>query len=926
MQTVETELSQQLIEPLTRRERQMLVLLAEGYSRPEIAARLTMGLGSVKTHLHHVYGKLGVSTKRQALDRARALCLLATTPGARGDRLPMPAWPTALTPLLGREQEIAQLHQLLRRPEIRLITITGPGGVGKTSLGVHVVREAQAAFADGSFFVNLAPVSDPTLILPTIAQALGVPESSRRLWLDNLKDYLRDQQVLLLLDNFEQLVTAAPLLTDLLSASAGVRLLVTSRVALRVRGEQEFLLSPLALPDQSVVETLLQYPSVALFVARAQAVQRDFRLTTENAAAVAVICARLDGLPLALELAAARIRLFPPPAMLARLRDSPLQLLTIGARDLPGRQQTLRHAIHWSYALLDAPAQRAFRWLAVFVGGSLLEAALSVLGPTTTAELLEALVSQSLVRQRETDGSARLTMLETIREFGWEQLIQTAEQEAARRAHATYYLSFAEAAELELTGADQKAWLRRLDHEQDNLRAALRWTLDQRDSSAAVRLAGALRRFWFARGHWSEGRRWQEDALALDDAAYDTGPTPAQSTGGWTNAGLAKQALGSGAARDLAARAKALCGAGTLARFQGDFARARTLCGQSLALFRSLADQTGVVMALAQLVRISILQTDQTAAAAFVTEAGALIEALPDSAVKADAYCELSFWHGLGNHHRAAKAGRYMAESERIHRALHNQSGLAFAVLTQANVTFWQGDAIRATPRYVEAERLALELGDDRLIGRVAVGRVLLELKTGDFAAARRRLDDNLQLGAIRGDYQLPAFLAVLAAILLKQGLAEWSARVYGMAEAWPGTGQTNTLYTLLSQNYRIGDIRAELRAQMGDEAFAREMAAGRQLTLEDLPTIPYPPAPAQQPAVAGAAAPAAAPGALLTAREIEVLRLLAQDLSNPQIAERLVVSRRTVDAHLRSIYDKLGVKSRYAAVGAAQAQGWLPR
>ena len=212
MQTVETELSQRLIEPLTRRERQMLVLLAEGFSRPEIAARLTMGLGSVKTHLHHVYGKLGVSTKRQALDRAQALGLLATTPGARGDRLPMPAWPTPLTPLLGREQEIAQLHQLLRRKEIRLITITGPGGVGKTSLGVHVVREAQAAFADGSFLVNLAPVSDPTLILPTIAQALSVPKSPRRLWLDNLKDYLRDQQVLLLLDNFEQLVDrrAAP--------------------------------------------------------------------------------------------------------------------------------------------------------------------------------------------------------------------------------------------------------------------------------------------------------------------------------------------------------------------------------------------------------------------------------------------------------------------------------------------------------------------------------------------------------------------------------------------------------------------------------------------------------------------------------------------------------------------------------------------
>src|SRR5664279_1210982 len=280
--------------------------------------------------------------------------------------------PMQLTSLLGREQETATLRQLLRQPGIRLITITGPGGVGKTSLALRVAHEADDSFADGVFYVSLAPISDPTLIIPTIAQSLSLPESPRRLWLDSLKEYLHDRQVLLLLDNFEQIISAAPLLTELLSACARLQLLVTSREALRVRGEQEFLLSPLALPDQLGIETLLQCPSIALFVQRAQAAQLEFRLTPQNAAAVAEVCARLDGLPLALELAAARIKLLPPQTMLARLRDSPLQVLTVGARDLPARQQTLRGAVQWSYDLLDDEERRAFRWFSVFVSGSTL--------------------------------------------------------------------------------------------------------------------------------------------------------------------------------------------------------------------------------------------------------------------------------------------------------------------------------------------------------------------------------------------------------------------------------------------------------------------------------------------------------------------------------------------------------------------------
>ena len=737
-------------------------------------------------------------------------------------------------------------------------------------------------------------------MLPTIAQALSLPESPRRLWLDSLKDYLQDRQVLLLLDNFEQIMTAAPLLTELLSACAGLRLLVTSREALRLRGEQEFQVSPLALPDVPAVETVLASPSVALFVARAQAAQLDFRLTTENAAAVAEICARLDGLPLALELAAARIRLLPLPAMLAQLRQSPLQLLNRGARDLPERQQTLRRAVQWSYDLLDDDERRAFRWCSVFVGGSTLEAALAVLGPSTLLDVFDSLLSKSLLRQTETSGEARLVMLETIREFGLEQLSNAHELDLARRAHALHYLSFVEEAERELTGPDQKSWLQQLDREQDNLRAALHWALAQREGDAAQRLAGALQPFWLTRGAWSEGRRWLEEALAIDDPAH----------------------AGSGGTVDEAVRAKALYGAGMLTRFQGDYARARTLCDQSLALYRRLADPTGVVEALVELCRISSFQGDQTATQAFLAEAASQLEDLPDTVVKASAYSELVVTMVTpGSLQYPAQAARYLAESERIQRALNNPTGLALVLGRQASSALFGGDKALVASQLDEAERLATGLGDERILSRLAGVRIMLDWQAGNFAAVRLRLQDMIQQSANRGDHSFPAWPPMLAAVLHRQGLEVWSARVFGLVEAMARSRPISAEATAIWQFVRLDDIRAEARAQLGAEAFARETAAGRQLTLDDLRAIPQPPGPAP-----AAAAPATASGTSLTAREIEVLRLVDQDLSNPQIAERLVVSRRTVDAHLRSIYDKLGVKSRAAAIRVAQAQGLLGR
>jgi predicted ATPase/DNA-binding CsgD family transcriptional regulator len=805
--------------------------------------------------------------------------------------------PTSLTSLLGREREMATLYKLLTQADVRLVTITGSGGVGKTSLALQVAHELQDAFPDGVFFVSLAAITDSTLIIPTIAQALGVTESPNRLLLDSLKDFLRKKQMLLLLDNFEQIISAAPLLTELLNACAELRMMVTSREALRLRGEHEFPLEPLKLDDHAIrsddrsANTLMQSPAIALFTQRVQAVQPDFVLTEENASAVTEICAHLDGLPLALELAAAHIKLLPPKTMLEKLQESPLQLLTSGARDMPVRQQTLRSAIQWSYDLLEEGEKYTFRWLAAFVGGCTLEAAQSVIGAPGSLDVLVSLVGKSLVRQTEMDGAPRLNLLETIREFGLEQLNHTHELESARRAHAAYYLTFAEDAERQLTGPDQKNWLQQLEREQGNLRAALQWAVEYREAEFAQRMTGALQPFWLTRGYWSEGRRWLEESLALD----------------------------TGATLSPAVRAKTLYGAGVLTRFQGDFARARMLCGQSLAIYRDLADQTGVLMALVELSRISSFQEDKASTESFQAEAASLLETLPDTVVKANAYSDMA----IPNVHPGAmqfstEALRYLAESERIHRALNNPAGLALALARLGSLGLFDGDFTLTKARLDEAERLALELGDERILSRLAGIRVLRHVQEGDFASARRGLEDSLLKSINRGDHQATIWLPILAVILHGQGLEVWSARVFGLAETLTGVGHIRVYFTAFDAQFHIEDSRAEVRAKLGDEAFDREIAEGKQLKLDDLRTIPHPPEPAPPSTRSGQSTSSSAPGIFLTAREIEVLRLLTQDLSNPQIAEKLVISRRTVDAHLRSIYDKLGVKSRDAAIRVA--------
>jgi predicted ATPase/class 3 adenylate cyclase len=455
---------------------------------------------------------------------------------SRPNNLPMQP-----TLLVGREREVEDIRGRLLAPEVRLLTLTGPGGTGKSRLALQAAADLIEEFEDGVYFVALATLTDPTLVASSVAQVLGVRESGNQPLIEGIEDYLQDKRLLLVLDNFEQILEAAPLASELLSSAPHLKVLATSRIPLRIYGEREYAVPPLAIPDPKMLpalEVLSQYEAVRLFIERAEAAKAGFEITSENAPAVAEICARLDGLPLAIELAAARIKLLPPNAILARLSNR-LKLLTGGARDLPERQRTLRGAIEWSHTLLEEGEKTLFARMAVFSGGRTLEAVEAVCDaegdlPMDVFDGVSSLVDNSLLRQEEgPESEPRFVMLETIHEYAREKLRESGEADQIGRAHTGYFLALAEEAEPELTGSDQVGWLERLEAEHDNLRAALSRSLERSDAELGLGLASALLYFWFQRGYWGEGRGWLEEALAVNAGA--AAPLRAKALGGWQN-------------------------------------------------------------------------------------------------------------------------------------------------------------------------------------------------------------------------------------------------------------------------------------------------------------------------------------------------------------------------------------------------------
>ena len=647
--------------------------------------------------------------------------------------------PVMPNPLVGREQEITAVQQLLHSQDVRLLTLTGPGGTGKTRLSVQVAADVSDHFPDGVFFVPLAAVNDSDLAIPKLAKVLSVQERDHRPLLESLKEYLQQKRVLLLLDNFEQVVAAALHIEALLLACPYIKVLVTSRALLHLQTEHVFSVPPLALPDITRLPTpknLEQYASVALFVQRAHAISPTFQLIPSNARAIAEICVRLDGLPLAIELAAARIRLLPPQALLARLSKS-LQVLTGGAQTLPIRQQTLRNTIQWSYNLLDNQEQQLFRRLSVFVGGWTLEAAEAVVNAGQEMNVdglpvldgIASLLDKSLLLQVAVDDEEpRLIMLETIREFGRECLAASSEMEATQQAHALYYLALAEQAETELGGPHLVAWLDRLEREHNNLWAALHWFLQQGKAQGdaneagrkhhiemALRFGAALERFWVVRGYRTEGRNFLEQAQAA-------------------NKYVAKSI-----------RAKALITAARLAFSQSDYERGEPLALEGLALFRELADMRGIALALDRLGMAAWRRGNFAAARPLMEEDLSLFRKLADKERIAWSLFTLGLLDSKQGDHEKARS--LFEESLAMHRELGNKRGMAASLNQLAgSILATQGNHELVRSLLDEALSLNREIGDKEGIAVSSALSAELALIQNDLATARSLAEESLVL------------------------------------------------------------------------------------------------------------------------------------------------------------------------------------
>jgi predicted ATPase/class 3 adenylate cyclase len=657
--------------------------------------------------------------------------------------------PVQLTSFVGRRRELEEIKEAVRSG--RLLTLTGPGGTGKTRLALGAAAELLPDFEDGTFFVALAPISERALVLPAVAQALGLPEATRGSAEDALVDHLRDKRLLLVTDNFEQVLEGAPDVGMLLTSTEAVHVLATSREPLGLSGEREYPVPPLGLPDPDhlpAIDRLSQYEAVSLFVERATAVQPVFRVTNENAPAVAEICARLDGLPLAIELAAARVKILSPQAMLARLERS-LTFLSGGSRDLPQRQRTLRDAIAWSYDLLDGPERRLFARLAAFVGGFSLVAVEAVGNPGGELDLdalegVASLTNKSLLRQQATGPEEpRFFMLETIREFAGERLEQEPDAEVIRRRHALFFLHLAERAEPELTGADQARWLDALETDHDNFRAAIAWAAED-DLNVALRMGGALWRFWQFRGHLREAGERLEGLLERP---------------GWS---------------DPEARARALQGAGGVAYWMGDFARARRRYEECLDIRQELGEPRGIAeakynLSFAHGIAPKPIQ-DLDAAMRLQDDALTLFEELGDREGIAKATWGLATMaYGREDWDRVAGLA---ASAVRMFRELDNPFGLSWALHLQGLALTVLGRPEEAEASLKEAMGIFLGSDDRSALALLLADLAILAESVGDvgrairLAGAADRVEEEVGTGLLVSDAAVSKRLRGLRGLL----------------------------------------------------------------------------------------------------------------------------------------------------------------
>jgi predicted ATPase/DNA-binding CsgD family transcriptional regulator len=829
MRAAEIEVAKTLVEPLTRREAQMLSLLAAGYSRSEIAAHLTLALSSVKFHLHHLYAKLGVNSKRQALSRARALGLLAPPPPADQPARPVglaavgraaelgPAprhnLPLQVTRFFGREAEQAQLRE--RLDENRLVTLTGPGGVGKTRLALRTAEELLPGYTDGVWLVEMAPLTDPALVAQQVAASLGLRDEPRRPILETLTSFLRDRQVLLVLDNCEHLLAACAQLADsLLRACPRVRLLASSRAPLGIAGEAIFAVPSLSFPNPDhlpPIDQMTDYAAVSLFLDRARLVLPDYQVAAQNAAALARICQRLDGIPLALEMAAARLNILNADQLAGRL-DDVFRVLTGGSRSALPRQQTLRATIDWSYQLLSEPERRLFQRLAVFAGGCTLEAAEAVCADPTRGDGLEAgqviwpaeivdvlasLVSKSVVvADRQPDVDPRYHLLEFTRQYAREKLQEAGDSERRRRRHRDYFLQFAETNFPKLDSRDRLRWTRRLAAERENFRGALEWSFsDLTEVEAGPRLLMAMNDLWTSNQEsvdWlKKGVAWCQSHAEVSERVY---------------ASVLGSASGPLALNDPQTALTWLRQAVDISRHLGPEGR-ETLMFSLAFLAIQYMEQRG----------------DAAPAMAPIAEAEAIFLELGPDRFPAEKYLALKAGFAGVKAKLANSQGHYQdakmqaGESVRLNDATGDRWGHISTQIELGTACLNLGEYAQARDTFLEALALIEESGD-REKAYVLRWLGMVDFRQGQLERALDYCRDSLQEAARMPDHNtLASGLGVCAGIAAKAGQPVRAARLSGAAAALYATQkrkawEDSSLDTLLP-GWRAGPDAAAITA-----------------------------------------------------------------------------------------------------------------